>query len=376
MKKIKEKARRRQHYLFYWTLRRNFKNKRWLRDCTLRFPGGAPCETIRIPGNVSISDANQREDLLNTISLFHTTVNRLSHVAGESHFIVNLDFQAVDIMYASGALLLLAELRNAKNIYGKLKLRCYQPRNYQIKQIMWQLGFNEIAFGVQRVQINRRDVYRWQVARGVKTKGKECGTIIQACIGSVAPALTRPFGEAISEAMTNTVQHAYIEEIKTPYGTRPIAHNQEAWWMFSYESAKHLSVVFCDLGHGIPNTIAVRDPALMEYINKQSLKQSIAESVSNFISDDAKIIESVISSAKTRTKTIHRGKGILKNIAGFIDKVGDNGVVRILSNHGEYTRRKKDNSLQKAEIFNHKQSINGTLIVLSVHLPEGVQGNA
>jgi len=150
-------------------------------------------------------------------------------------------------------------------------------------------------------------------------------------------------------------QHeAYIE-------TRPdglnIADEQRDWWMFSQERDGWLSVVFCDLGIGIPGTLPIKKPTLWQRIELFGSKL------------DAHAIQEAIGESRTRTGLHHRGKG-LKQLVDVVAHV-DQGQIGIFSNKGRFTLKS-----QKESISQFTDSIYGTLIYWKVPLKGVIDGPA
>lgn len=148
--------------------------------------------------------------------------------------------------------------------------------------------------------------------------------------------------------MTNTVHHAYAEIREDGLNHKPSKNN---WWMFSQARDGELTVVFCDLGIGIPRSLPKKHPSIfhkMLSLGKISDHQCIASSV---------------ELNATSTKMPGRGKG-LGNIIEIASKNKAGGVI-IYSNKGMY-RLGPD----ATEPFSRdlKNSILGTIICWNVTL--------
>ena len=113
--------------------------------------------------------------------------------------------------------------------------------------------------------------------------------------------------------------------------------------MFSQEKDGWLTVVFCDLGIGIPGTLPIKKPSLWKRFQ-------------NFGSQlDAHAIQEAIGESRTRTGLHHRGKG-MKQLVDVVARMGS-GQVTIFSNKGSFTLKSNTES-----IFQYKDNIFGTLI--------------
>jgi len=368
MKKITNEIRLKDAIYNHRALQKHLKEKNYtLKHKRIQFV--TPTKLVKLPVEISLDTSKCRDELLHVIELLHEKAKELRNRQQVKNKKLKVDFTAVNLMVAAGTLLLMAELRNMANIYPDVRLECVSPRSNRNKQVLIQLGFQEFMRGVKKVDTSRQDVVNWRVARGVKANAQECGNIIMDCVGTAAPSLAKPFFRAVTEAMTNTVQHAYIENIPLS-DFRPVASDKEGWWMFSQEIGDEITMVFCDLGHGIPNTLPVRHPGLMEYIESETMLDKAKEKVKHTLLSDASIIAGIIDKPYTRTKAPHRGLGLLKDICGFINSIGNSGRVNILSNKGQYESI-KDGNKRESTPRNHKKSIHGTLIALHVRVSTG-----
>lgn len=121
--------------------------------------------------------------------------------------------------------------------------------------------------------------------------------------------------------------------------------------MFSQARTGYLTVVFCDLGIGIPNTLPLKKPSLYERIVSLGRAGS-----------DGACIEDAIEDSRTRTHLPERGRG-LGNIVNVVSKL-KGGIVMVLSNHGFYLSRNGTSP----KTYDLKDSILGTLIYWRVPL--------
>ena len=149
------------------------------------------------------------------------------------------------------------------------------------------------------------------------------------------------FNTLLGEAMTNTVHHAYLDIRQDGLFYQPAGGN---WWMFSQARDGMLSVVFCDLGVGIPNTLPLKKKSLFNKIVALGLSGS-----------DAACIEQAVEDTRSRTNMSGRGHG-LGNIVNVVCQ-HSKGNVTILSNRGCYSLRDG-----KPARYDFKESIMGTLI--------------
>jgi len=265
---------------------------------------------------------------------------------------VTVDFALTSRMLADGTLLFLAELRRCQEILnGHMTVRCILPRNVKVAQVLKQIGALALLNCHKKIVPKFPDVIHWRYASGYQVQGEKYENLLGSYDGRVAGTLLSSLFKGVTEAMTNCHHHAYI-------GIRPDGLNYQDtrrnWWMFSRENDGYLTVVFCDLGIGIPVTVPTRKPSLW----KRLLSMGKAGS-------DSKIIEQAVQDAISRTGKRYRGKG-LKQLIGAVQAY-DDGQLVILSNRGSYTFRNGDVKLR-----DYVASINGTLIQWKV--PIGQRG--
>ena len=151
--------------------------------------------------------------------------------------------------------------------------------------------------------------------------------------------------KSLTEAMTNVNHHAYEKNQSI----------EKRWWCFSQLKDKMLTIIFCDLGLGIPFT--VKDTHKEWYKNW-------SEKV--IIKKDGKLLKSLIEKPRSSTGKEHRGKGIkeIMEITEF-----EKGKISIFSNKGAiFADYNKDKSKAKMELQHkdYKKSINGTMILISI----------
>lgn len=266
---------------------------------------------------------------------------------------VTIDFTHTIHFISTGTLLFYAELTRLKEITrGKVGIRYKPPLNERAHEVLRQIGIPKICG--QLVLKKRRyyeDVIHWRVAHGFNVDNSICAPAIEEHEGQLAKPLIDGLFRGLGEAMTNTVHHAYIGIREDGLKYSPI---QNDWWMFSQAKGGFLSVVLCDLGIGIPNTLPIKKPNLFKQILALGRDKS-----------DAACIATAIEGGDTRTRRRERGKG-LGNIVKVISGLKD-GIVMIQSNRGSYYL---ENGLEPRSI-DYKANIMATVISWKVPLQRG-----
>lgn len=261
---------------------------------------------------------------------------------------VLLDFSNTQKFVSSGTLLFFAELsRLIKMTSGRVRIRCKPPKNHKASQVLEQIGVYRLCNCSITVTPTHDDVVHWRVAHGHWVDNNLCAAAIEEFEGQLAPPLVDGIFRGLGEAQTNAKHHAYLKV--RPDGLNYDPPSQD-WWMFSQAKDNHLSVVFCDLGVGIPETLPLQRPNIV----KRILTLGKADS-------DGAYIEEAIRDSKTRTQLPERGKG-LGNIVNVVSNILG-GVVIVYSNRGLYSL-----SNGKTDVRDFAGSIMGTMICWRIPL--------
>lgn len=330
MKKLNLYARERQFRLARKRLCRIRKKKIMRRK---RVQSRKNFEILKAPEIFSISLKDKRPKFLHFLC-------KLREIIVVRKRAVLIDFSATQKMIADGTLLFYAELCRLNRLGGAVKIRCIPPRNPKVAQVLKQVGIFDLVGYRRKIETTHADVIHWKSAKGHEVIGEKFDEVLGHYDGQITDVLSKNLYLGFTEAMTNCHHHAYI-------GIRPdglnIKHEPKEWWMFSQEKDSYLTVVFCDLGVGIPGTLPINKPAVWQRI------QTFGSHL------DAHAIQEAIGDSRTRTGLHHRGKG-LKQLVNVIAKV-DGGQVNIFSNRGLFALTSDSES-----IFQFKDNIYGTLI--------------
>lgn len=269
---------------------------------------------------------------------------------------VTIDFTRTEKMWAEGTLLFRAELCRIRRITeGKVRMRCIAPRNHKVSQVLKQVGIYSLLGYKAKIKPVAEDVVNWRTANGSGADGKKYDEILGSYDGVISDALAQGLYLGLTEAMTNCHHHAYLWQ--RPDGL--LAKDDEKdWWMFSQERDEKLTVVFCDLGVGIPATLPKTKPALWK-----KMLNMLANP------DDGSVIREAIESSRSRTGKSYRGKG-LRQLVDAIDKMKD-GNLFVFSNKGCYIYK----SAGATEVRSFADSILGTLILWTVPLNHRVSSD-
>lgn len=299
---------------------------------------------ITAPKIFDIQDKRIRTSVTQFISVVRESISNSSIKK------VILDFTYTEKFLADATLLFYSEalyLKEMRNCHIDINYR--PPIDDKASRVLHQIGFHELCGGKPYVQDNKdyEDVVHWRFAQGYNVDNSLCAPAIERYEGQLATPLLEGLFRGLGEAMTNTSHHAYLDCRDDNLNYKPPAKN---WWMFSQARDKYLSVVFCDLGIGIPKTLPLTTPDILKRL--LMLKKPIKDSV---------CIKKAVQHGLSRTNQPERGKG-LGDIVEVVTKK-KTGSILIYSNKGIYY---KDETQEVTRDLN--DSILGTLICWRVPL--------
>ena len=256
-----------------------------------------------------------------------------------------LDFSGTTHFVSAGTLLLYAEL-NRLIMYcnNAVKLRCKEPVNDRASQVLKQIGIYQLCSNHSTVKPANDDVVHWQAVQGQLVDNSLCAPTIEGFQDRIEASMIDELLGGLGEAMTNAIHHAYDDIRQDGLSYK----GNSNWWMFSQAKDGKLSVVFCDLGIGIPTTLPLKRPNLWKKLIFRVPEPK-----------DGDCIREAIIEGRTRTGLNGRGYG-LGNIVDVVENIPD-GVVNIYSNKGRY-----DSRADTPYPSNYTDSILGTLIMWNV----------
>lgn len=317
--------------------RRKFKRKRKARR--LRVERSAP-NVIVAPALFELENDRARSELLYFLARLR------NHFVNHSGGSIKIDFTDTQKMVATGTLMFKAEISRLQRITNdRVKLLCIPPRNHKVAQVLKQTDIFRLLHHRSDVRPISPDVVTWSHAQGNQVEGHKYDDVLGKYDGVIPDTVASGLYVGLTEAMSNCHQHAYIAPRQD--GLNQINEPPD-WWMFSQERDGRLSVVFCDLGVGIPETLPIRQPGLW-----QRLKSAFGAPT------DAAAIDEAIKLSRSRTEKHYRGKG-LKQLVDVIETTPD-ATLTLYSNRGCY-RYNGGNSTTR----NYDDSIMGTLITWGV----------
>lgn len=295
------------------------------------------------PEQFDLLTAPHREEVLRFLRLLRDlTVGRGKPVV--------ICFSRTKKMIADGTLLFLAEIRRITELVPGKLIRCRRIHDSKVGEVLHHVGFFEAIGRRSKITPTAEDVIHWRAISGCGAEGEKADSLVQDVRDRLPDGLKTPMYDGLVEAMTNSTQHAYLLARRDGLGRR----GRGEWWMFARQQGGQISVVFCDLGIGIPNSLPLthEEGVVRELLAKAGRASGLAHS-------DADLVEAAVAIGRSRTRERHRGKG-LQDVVEVI-KTARNGSLIIHSNKGCYMHQVQD-GVSTEQTRNYRHSILGTLI--------------
>ena len=217
-----------------------------------------------------------------------------------------LDFTLTERIQASAMLYFVAEVdRSIRMAPREVYIRCKLPdrRTSQgviVGQVLDQIGFLDRIGQPPPMEHGGEEfdatVKNWRYATGTRID-ESPGDVLDKYEGRIAPALMTKMHIGLSEAIINSLHHAYLADRRD--GCRHFAERR--WWMFTREQEGILEVLVCDLGIGIPRSLPISWD-----------KKFLAKIASVFTADGADVaaVKSALVLGESSTKDENRGRGL------------------------------------------------------------------
>lgn len=238
---------------------------------------------IRIPKIITLSKPALRNKFLSAIKTIGTR-DKLNKK-------IFVNFKETETLYPDGAIYLLHQIdkvRNKHNLSGKVS------DSPIVRAMLSKLGIHTILKLKTFKGSNIRIVNRWKILSGTTADLDEKYIEIENEISKIVPDRKSKFvlQNAISEAISNVINHAYDENSKS----------YKKWFLFFCvdEEKSNCTIVVSDLGKTIPATIPVT-------FNKDKFTLNLREIF--FGKTDSELIEIATKMRRTSTEEYHRGKG-------------------------------------------------------------------
>lgn len=280
--------------------------------------------------------------------------NQLRAAAMTSTIPVRLRLEDCQKITPPAMLLMLAEVNRARMLRGRDAVTGTYPKDTVLLRRMCHTGFFDLLQIRSPIRTDRTFPMEYiKFKTGSKLKAESARELRNSLLGdgiTMRVRARKQLQRGVTEAMLNALQHAYPDTKLRDASVR------DRWWLTGHyhKPTGNLSIMFCDLGVGIPHTLPRKHTI-------EHLRQ-LASLLPGIKPDDGAMIYAGMKVGRSSTRQGHRGKG-LNDLRQFIDQAGS-GELRIFSRRGEYWYT----SPAKEEYRTNGHTVQGTLIVWTVPL--------
>ena len=256
-------------------------------------------QIISLPEKIGIHDDTSKRLL----------VNACKKIRSSRKPQVFLDFSDVKKIYASGMLLLYAEVyqKIRQNASQQSKILCNYPTEFKSEKVLQHIGFLKMLGAAHRIQeadITEDDIVSWHVAKDVQVDGSIVGDFIKK-IPDISLLAQSNIYVSLQETIANVCEHAY-----------PVLRQDKTWIMFGRINEGKLIIVVGDLGDGIPHSIT-KDDNYTEIVDRIKLK-------SRKLMSDTMLIMIAAAIGRTSAGAVnYRGRGLEQSIKKITDLGGE-----------------------------------------------------
>ncbi len=285
---------------------------------------------------------NFRDEANVTLDTLKSIREEILHGSSSEVFLEQRQLQEIS---PEAAVVLLAEIVRCLTYASRKKsVRSNYPQDANVAKMLTDIGFYKfLNIKAPSSEIRKGSRTYFSIVSGNRTDGRIINSLIATFerVVRLGPIAKKRLYAALTECMDNVRAHAYVEE-----SSRPDLLGE--WWMagFCDLSTAQVALVFFDQGVGIPTT----------------LKTKISVKIKSALRwDDSELIREAVESGLSREKSERHGNG-LPSLKDFINELSPGGFLRVLSNHGDYTYCKNNNTRYK----DLRIPLEGSLIVWSI----------
>lgn len=250
---------------------------------------------------------------------------------------VKVDFRNTTSFYVAGAILLYSEFDRIVRLSNLSKpITVIDPRARRAREVLKQIDIYSITGDKCDVVPEREDVVFWRATKGKDQSGEGPGSILEYVADRVkkdhaAQIVLSGIWRGVSEAVANTVDHAYLEPRADNFGQL----TETKWWMFTQMRDGIFSAAVCDLGCGYKSTV-----------NRSLPEEFLSRIISVFKGEsfDAVAIKAAMEYGRSGTHESHRGKGS-RDALSVLSGHGT-GELHIVSNSG-WVQYRFENGVEK-----------------------------
>jgi hypothetical protein len=299
-------------------------------------------------------------------------------VSTSSRTVINL--KNCSRITAAAGLLFVAEIDRLAKAYPGNTIKCINPEKPSngpgrsdnsnfVESALNQIGFYRIIGQQNNTKASAKSVKKWHQLSGDSADGSLASSLLQTLSKEVPPNILKRLYRGAIEAIANCVEHAYPSPRMDGLGI-----SDPRWWMLVGIDEENLTIIVCDLGVGIPNTLPAKHSD--SFLSQLKTKLGITGS------SDSEMIRASTHIKETRTKLTHRGKGG-KDFRSMPENF-TSSFLAIRSNKGSFFITGKDHppfkpvssrkyvpGTNSAEsMIEHGESICGTLIEWAIQIKD------
>jgi hypothetical protein len=264
-----------------------------------------------------------------------------------------LNFKDTETFHVSGTILLFAELDRIISLSDLPKpITIIEPYKRRPREVLKQIGVYQLTGDNSDIVPEKEDVVFWKATKGSTQSGDVLGPILEfvterANREHVEQVEVSGVWRGISEAVANTVEHAY----EKPRSDGFTGLEKTKWWMFTQVRDQYFSTAVCDLGCGYRRTIGLNIPEKFraEWLDILAGKNR-----------DSTAIQTAMEYGRSGTRQSYRGKGSRDALA-VLEKHG-NGTLTILSNTGWVEFTFAEGTLTRNNLGKIGVDIGGTIV--------------
>ncbi|MBT9100020.1 hypothetical protein KFZ76_20165 [Methylovulum psychrotolerans] len=254
---------------------------------------------------------------------------------------VHVLFGKTKRLHPCGMLLVLANIEALLDLHPK-SISCNYPADDIVEQLFQHIGLLALlGKHTPRKAITAENVRYWHYIKGISTDDVSKFKNLLHSINFNEEIQSGLF-ESLSEAVTNTIQHAYKNS------------EQKMWWLFAQKKGDFFEIAVCDLGIGIPQSLR-KKPAFKEFVDKPLQHYRNRK--------DTYLLQVAVGSSRSSTKLPHRGNG-LKDMLEFA-KTHELGGFRIFSAKGGFSYNSSNSEESRKDYLT---DINGTIVQWHISL--------
>ena len=235
------------------------------------------------PETFSLASPDKRDELMRFLKQLRNHVNKNGRAV--------ISFDKTNGLLPCGTLFFVAALDCLlKDHPGRITSN--YPKDPIVEQLFQHIGVLTLLGNTSKVAITADNVRYWHFIRGTTGDTSPFKALFSAYSSGLKERIRDGLYESLSEAITNTIQHAY-ERSNASTTSDP----EKRWWMFAQQKDGRLTLVVCDLGIGIPVSLRQKIQDHFRYALGRKRRHT-------------QFIEIAIQSKRSRTNWPHRGKGL------------------------------------------------------------------